>query len=102
MSTTTEEAPAPPEVPTHGSVGLADYLSEDQLRQLLAGINPSRVSRKEGQSHLEAYDVRAHLNRIFGFARWDGEVIESWQLFEEIDGEKVWNPERIRYGKKKP
>jgi recombination DNA repair RAD52 pathway protein len=45
-------------------------------------------------SHLAAYDVRAHLNRVFGFARWEGEVVESWQLFEEVDGEKKWNPEK--------
>jgi hypothetical protein len=80
---------APPTEPPGSTV--FDYLSEEQVRRLLAPINPRRVSVRDGMSHLEAYDVRAHLDRIFGFANWDGEVIESWQLFEDIDGEKVWN-----------
>ncbi len=81
----------------------AGYFTPDQVTQLLAGINPSRVSRKDNQSHLEAYDVRAHLNRILGFGRWDGEVVADELVFEEIDGEKVWNPEKKGYnGQVKP
>jgi hypothetical protein len=74
------------------------YLSEEQVTRLLAPINPRRVGHKDGMSHLEAYDVRAHLDRMFGFANWDGEVLDSWHLFEEIEGEKVWNPEKKGYG----
>lgn len=83
---------APPTEPPGPTV--FDYLSEEQITRLLAPINPRRVSHKDGMSHLEAYDVRAHLDRMFGFANWDGEVVESWQLFEEIDGEKVWNTQK--------
>jgi hypothetical protein len=48
-------------------------LTRAQLQQLLAPIDPGRVQRLNGQSHLEAWDVRRWLIRIFGFAGWDFE-----------------------------
>lgn len=61
------------------------YLDRKQVEQLLRPINPSRVLKKQNQSHLEAYDVRAHLNRIFGFARWSGDVIKM-TLVSQVEG----------------
>jgi hypothetical protein len=58
-----------------------NYLTQRQVEQLLRPINPSRVAVLEGLSHLEAYDVRAHLNRIFGFGRWSDELVELVELF---------------------
>lgn len=49
---------------------------------LLLPIKPHRVGKKDGQSHVEAYDIRAHLNRIFGFAGWSGEVIACELMYE--------------------
>lgn len=66
---------------------MKSYLSTDQVAQLLKPINPRRVTLLDGMSHLEAYDVRAHLDRIFGFARWSADVLDVELLFEEIDGE---------------
>jgi len=75
------------------------YLTKPQVDQLLWPIRPERVSKREGMSHLEAYDVRAHLNRIFGFARWSGEVLSMDLCFEQVfeqvavtnaKGEKRW------------
>jgi len=63
-------------------------LTPGQYKQLLAPINPRRVGRRDGMSHLEAYDVRAHLVRIFGFGGWDGEVLEVVPMFETV-GEKT-------------
>lgn len=60
------------------------YLSSEQVTQLLRPIHPSRVSVRDGLSHLEAYDVRAHLNRIFGFGRWSADLIELVGLYETI------------------
>lgn len=57
------------------------YLTPTQVDQLLRPINPSRVAVLDGLSHLEAYDVRAHLNRLFGFGRWSEELIELVELF---------------------
>lgn len=55
--------------------GHAVFTSE-QINVLLKPINPKRVAHSQGQSHLEAFDVIAHLNRLFGFGNWDQEIIE--------------------------
>jgi hypothetical protein len=52
------------------------HLTPQQHAVLLRGIDPNRIKRKEGQSHLEAWDVRRHLNRIFGFGGWNDETLE--------------------------
>lgn len=51
------------------------YLSEQQIRTLLQPVHPSRVAHANGLSNMEAYEIRAHLNRIFGFARWSAETL---------------------------
>lgn len=59
------------------------YLSPEQIEQLLKQINPRRVSKDgKGYSHIEAYDVRAHLTRILGYGRWSAEVSEMALIFE--------------------
>jgi hypothetical protein len=60
-----------------------DYFTEEQIIQLLKGINELRVSKKDGMSHLEAYDVRAHLTRIFGFGRWSETSLDLTMLYEQ-------------------
>ena len=69
-------------------------LRANQVEQLLKGINPSRVGKDgKGFAHLEAWDVRAHLIRIFGFAKWSQELIELEPIFEtsiEKDGKTRW------------
>lgn len=52
------------------------HLTPEQHATLLRGINPNRIRTKQGQSHLEAWDIRRHLNRIFGFGGWSDETIE--------------------------
>jgi recombination DNA repair RAD52 pathway protein len=69
-------------------------LRKNQTDQLLKGINPSRVGKDgKGFAHLEAWDVRAHLIRIFGFAKWSAELVEMEPIFEtsiEKDGKTRW------------
>lgn len=60
-----------------------DRLTAEQVTQLLRQINPARVAVLDGLSHLEAYDVRAHLIRCFGFAGWSGDVLSMELLYEE-------------------
>ncbi|MFI5808909.1 Rad52/Rad22 family DNA repair protein [Streptomyces sp. NPDC051561] len=55
--------------------GPAD-LTVEQVTTLLAPINPSRVQTLNRQSHLEAWDVRRWLNRVFGFGGWSDETLE--------------------------
>jgi hypothetical protein len=51
-------------------------LTAEQHDYLLSGIHPARVKRLRGQSHLEAWDVRRTLTRVFGFGGWNDETIE--------------------------
>jgi recombination DNA repair RAD52 pathway protein len=57
-------------------------------------LNPSRVAKRQqagrNLSYLEAWDVKAHLIRIFGFGGWSWDVLAAEQAFEsEKDGK--WN-----------
>jgi recombination DNA repair RAD52 pathway protein len=45
-------------------------LTEEQVGVLLRPIAPHRVHQLDGNSYVEAYDIRAMLNRIFGFCGW--------------------------------
>lgn len=76
------------------SHGDAHYLSDEQMTALLGPIKSFRVGKDgKGFSHVEAYDIRAHLNRLFGFARWDA-TLESCDLVFESESKKgeraVW------------
>lgn len=69
-------------------------LQDAQIEQLLKPINGQRVGRDgKGFSHLEAFDVRAHLIRIFGFATWSADTDEMELIFEQEsakDGKARW------------
>jgi Rad52/22 family double-strand break repair protein len=77
---TTRAAAKPPE--PAGPPPLPDRLTKQQIEWLLQGIEPFRVKHKGGQSNLQSYDVRNHLNEVFGFANWDGEVIAMDLVFD--------------------
>ncbi|QEU11613.1 Rad52/Rad22 family DNA repair protein [Dermabacter vaginalis] len=59
-------------------------LTTTQTEQLLKGVNPSRVKILDGLSHMEAFDIRAHLIRIFGFANWDTRITETVLIYEDF------------------
>lgn len=64
-------------------------LTTDQLKALMGSLNPSRVSRR-GQggrqlSYLEAWDIKAALIRVFGFANFSADVTDSRVLRMERD-----------------
>lgn len=50
-------------------------LTAEQLNMLLTPLQPGRVRQQAGQSHLEAWDVRRWLTRIFGFGGWEDEIL---------------------------
>jgi hypothetical protein len=60
------------------------HLHPDLTALLLRPINPRRVFRKDGQSHLAAWDVRAHLIRCFGFAGWSAETV-AMELIHDLE-----------------
>jgi len=59
-------------------------LHPDLTELLLRPINQRRVFKKDGQSHLAAWDVRAHLIRCFGFAGWSADTIVA-ELIHDIE-----------------
>jgi recombination DNA repair RAD52 pathway protein len=60
-------------------------LNERQLEQLFKPINPKRIKKTpQGYSHLEEWDVEAHLNRIFGFLGWDKEISYGLIFEDEV------------------
>jgi hypothetical protein len=66
----------------------------EQHAQLLKGINPSRVASRKGGggkslAYVEAWDIKAHMIRIFGFAGWSWDVIAADLVFEE-KGDRNW------------
>ena len=54
-----------------------------QRNQLMQPINPKRVKQQDGMSHLEAWDVRAHLIRIFGFGGFSIDLIDLQHAYEQ-------------------
>lgn len=53
-------------------------VSPEQWDVLMRDLNPSRIKRNpQGQSYLEAWDIKAHLTRIFGFGGFSAVADES-------------------------
>lgn len=53
-----------------------------QLEQLYRPLNRDRIKSRDGMSYLEAWDVIAHLTRIFGPLNWDKEVRDVELLYD--------------------
>lgn len=58
-------------------------LNPVQVAALLEPIKQNRVMFANGQSHVPAYDVAAHLTRILGFGNWDTDLLSTTLLFED-------------------
>lgn len=52
-------------------------LTKDQLAALKTPIHPTRVRVRDGNSYVEAYDVKATLIRIFGYGGFSADVLDS-------------------------
>lgn len=70
-------------------------LTSEQYQQLLKPLNASRVAQRNQSgislSYLEAWDVKAHLIRIFGFGNWSADVLSADLVFEDKDEKGRWN-----------
>lgn len=64
----------------------------DELRTiLLSPIRPSRVGKDgKGFSHVEAYEIRAHLIRLFDFDGWDARITDLALIHETENAEHKW------------
>lgn len=60
-------------------------LSSAQREMLLRPLNPKRVLFAQGMSHLPAFDVVAHLTRIFGFEGWEKEILDLTLVSESLE-----------------
>jgi hypothetical protein len=60
-------------------------LSPAQTAYLLRGIDPMRVGKDgKGFAHVEAWDIRRHMIRVFGFGGFDTDLIDM-HLVDQID-----------------
>lgn len=70
-------------------------LNDKQHDVLLRPLNPARVSARQqagrSLSYLEAWDVKAHLIRIFGFGGWSADVLSADLAFEDQTQKGSWN-----------
>jgi DNA recombination protein Rad52 len=70
-------------------------ITSKQQEILLKGINGDRIAQRKGGggrslSYLEAWDVKAHMNRIFGFLNWSADVTSA-ELAYEDNSDGRWN-----------
>ena len=71
-------------------------LSSKQIEELLLPLDPDRVKKDgKGFAHVEAWDIRRTMNKIFGFAEWSARV-EKMELISEREvqtkaGKPAWN-----------
>ena len=71
-------------------------LSSKQIEELLLPLDPDRVKKDgKGFAHVEAWDIRRTMNKIFGFAEWSARV-EQMELISEREvqtkaGKPAWN-----------
>ena len=63
-------------------------LTKDQINFLLAPIDTWRIGQANGRPNMMAYDIRAHLNRVFGFGNWDGEATHMELVSENFHQNK--------------
>lgn len=70
------------------------YLNDEQVKLLLKPIHPRRVRVRDGMSHVEGYDIRAELTRVFGFCRWSSEVLEQAALCERETKTKTYTDKK--------
>jgi len=60
-------------------------------------INPSRVSKDgKGFSHVEAWDIRRTMNKIFGFGNWSMDT-EHMELLFDVSEENPKKPGAMRW-----
>jgi Rad52/22 family double-strand break repair protein len=70
------------------------YFTREQVNLLLKPIHPKRVLMREGMSYVEGYDIKAELNRVFGFGRWSVDLLGQSLVAETAtktrNGKDAW------------
>lgn len=73
-------------------------LTVEQYKYLLKEIHPNRVKELRGMSHLEAWDVRRTLTRVFGYGGWDQELLSATMAHSSVVQRRKRNKEGLEYG----
>jgi recombination DNA repair RAD52 pathway protein len=71
-------------------------LTDKQLKQLTNPIHKDRVAVKQGMSYVEAYDIKATLIRMFGFAGFSSEVTEA-MIIKAVEVPQVNNNAKMNW-----
>lgn len=58
-------------------------ITREQVKRLLSPVRPDRVEKVRGNSYIPQYEVRAELNRVFGFGNWDSTIHSVHLIYEE-------------------
>jgi recombination DNA repair RAD52 pathway protein len=67
-------------------------LSEEQTATLLKPIAAHRVKELDGNSYVEQFDIRAMMNRVFGFTGWGLAVTHLELLYEQTTETRAGKP----------
>lgn len=73
-------------------------LTQQQYNYLLQAIDPRRVQTLRGMSHLEAWDVRRTLTRVFGIGGWDQELLSASTVHTSSAMIRKKNKDKVEYG----
>ena len=69
-------------------------LTAGQIKRLLTPVLPTRVEKVRGNSYVPQFEVRAELNRVFGFGNWDSNIHDVTLIYETEeegqDGKLRW------------
>ena len=88
----TKRAPARKTAPAPPAPALPNYLTEQQINWLMQPVEPQRVGRTEGRSNMMAYDIRNHLNEVFGFGRWSADTLAMELIYDHRDQTSAGKP----------
>lgn len=76
-------------------------LDDDQVAWLLKPLQPYRVGTSQGHAHMQAWDVRRHLLRVFGWGGWDEETVavtmQHADFEERTSGSRTWKAWTVVY-----
>jgi recombination DNA repair RAD52 pathway protein len=74
-------------------------LTNDQVNLLLGGIAGSRIGKDgKGFAHVEAWDIRRHLIRFFGFGGYDTDLLDASLVSETSQMLRKKNRNGEEYG----
>ncbi len=63
-------------------------LTVEQYTHLLKSIPASRVSERKGMSYVEAWEIKRHLTRIFGFGGWSADLLSNDLVFDDTSPQR--------------